>query len=109
MSGKNKAFELAEAIRERLKTIEDPEFEVDIVNLGLIYDIEIDGGRAQITMTLTSMGCPTAGLIESRVKREAAAVEGIDEVEVEFTFSPPWTPELITEEGRDFLESMGYL
>jgi len=96
-------------VREFLKTVEDPEFEIDIVNLGLVYDIKIEGNKATILMTLTSMGCPTAPLIEDRVKKAAKLVEGIDEAEVEWTFDPPWGPEFITDEGRDILEALGYL
>ncbi|MFH1068671.1 MAG: metal-sulfur cluster assembly factor [Candidatus Glassbacteria bacterium] len=96
-------------VREFLKAVEDPEFEIDIVNLGLVYDIKIEGNKATILMTLTSMGCPTAPLIEDRVKKAAKLVEGIDEAEVEWTFDPPWGPEFITDEGRDILEALGYL
>ncbi|HLA40053.1 MAG TPA: metal-sulfur cluster assembly factor [Candidatus Glassbacteria bacterium] len=96
-------------VREFLKTVEDPEFEIDIVNLGLVYDIQVDGKKATVLMTLTSMGCPTAPLIEDRVKKAAKLVDGIEEAEVEWTFDPPWDPEFITEEGRDILESLGYL
>ena len=96
-------------IREFLKTVEDPEFEIDVVNLGLIYDIKVDGNKAEILMTLTSMGCPTAPLIDDRVRKAALLADGIDEVEIEWTFEPPWGPEMITEEGRDILESLGYL
>jgi metal-sulfur cluster biosynthetic enzyme len=96
-------------IREFIKTVEDPEFEIDVVNLGLIYDITVEGSKANILMTLTSMGCPTAPLIEDRVKKAAMLADGIDEAEVEWTFDPPWGPDKITEEGRDILESLGYL
>lgn len=96
-------------VREFLKTVEDPEFEIDIVNLGLIYDIQVIDSRVVITMTLTSMGCPTAPLIEDRVKKAAKLVEGVTDVDIEWTFDPPWDPGFITEEGRDFLESMGYI
>ena len=96
-------------VREFLKTVEDPEFEIDVVNLGLIYDIKVDGNKAEILMTLTSMGCPTAPLIDDRVRKAAMLADGIDEVEIEWTFEPPWGPEMITEEGRDILESLGYL
>ena len=96
-------------IREFLKTVEDPEFEIDIVNLGLIYDIQVVDSRVVITMTLTSMGCPTAPLIEDRVKKAAKLVEGVTDVDIEWTFDPPWDPGYITDEGRDILESLGYL
>ncbi len=96
-------------IREFLKTVEDPEFEIDVVNLGLVYDISVIGNTAIILMTLTSMGCPTAPLIEDRVKKAALLADGIDEAELDWTFDPPWDPEMISEEGRDILESLGYL
>jgi metal-sulfur cluster biosynthetic enzyme len=96
-------------IREFLKTVEDPEFEIDVVNLGLVYDISIIGDKAVILMTLTSMGCPTAPLIEDRMKKAALLTDGINDVEIDWTFDPPWNPEMITEEGRDILESLGYL
>ena len=96
-------------VREFLKTVADPEFEIDVVNLGLIYDIKVEGNKAEILMTLTSMGCPTAPMIEDGVRKAAMLADGIDEAEIEWTFSPPWSPEMITEEGRDFLESMGYI
>ncbi len=96
-------------IREFLKTVEDPEFEIDVVNLGLIYDISIKGDTAVVLMTLTSMGCPTAPLIESRVVAAAKLVDGIENVKLEWTFDPPWNPEMISGEGREILESLGYL
>ena len=96
-------------IREFLKMVEDPEFDIDVVNLGLVYDITVDGSKATILMTLTSMGCPTAPLIEDRVIKAAKLADGIDEAEIEWTFDPPWDPEMITDEGREILESLGYL
>ena len=94
-------------IREFLKTVEDPEFEIDVVNLGLIYDITVNGSKANILMTLTSMGCPTAPLIEDRVLKAAKLANGIEQAEIEWTFDPPWDPAMITEEGREILESPG--
>ena len=96
-------------IREFLKTVEDPEFEIDIVNLGLVYDIAVEGSKAVITMTLTSLGCPTAPLIETRVKEAAKLANGVEEAEIQWTFDPPWSPGLITDAGREILESLGYL
>ncbi len=96
-------------ISEFLKTVEYPEFEIDVVNLGLIYDVSVLGDTAVILMTLTSMGCPTAPLIEDRIRKAALLTDGIEKVEIDWTFDPPWGPERITEEGRDILESLGYL
>ena len=99
---------LERKIIEFLKSVEDPEFGVDIYNLGLIYEVNVEGRKAKILMTLTSMGCPTAPMIEMMVRDAACLVDGVDEAEVEWTFEPPWTPELISDEGRDYLEMMGY-
>jgi len=96
-------------IREFLKTVAAPEFEIDIMNLGLVYGIDVQGGKVRISMTLTSIGCPTAGLLETLVKKTVSLVEGVEEVEVEWTFDPPWSPGMITEEGREFFEALGYI
>lgn len=95
-------------IIEFLKTVEDPEFEIDIYNLGLIYDIEIEGSKVSLTMTLTSLGCPTAPLIEDMAVEAVKMVNGVEKVEVEWTFDPPWSPEMISDEGKEILESLGY-
>jgi metal-sulfur cluster biosynthetic enzyme len=96
-------------IWDALTHVHDPELEVDVVNLGLVYEVKVDGGRAELLMTLTSIGCPAQGLIEEQVRLHLGVVEEIEEVDLRWTFDPPWTPARITEEGRDFLVSMGYL
>ena len=83
-------------VRTALKQVKDPELGLDLVVLGLIYDIEIEGADVKATISLTSPFGPVAGQIVEDVK---AAIEGIDEVdeaEVELTFDPPWTPERIS-------------
>jgi metal-sulfur cluster biosynthetic enzyme len=96
-------------IIESIKEVIDPEFDVDVYNLGLIYDIKIEGSKVKIQMTLTSLGCPTAPMIESDVKRAVGMADGVEEVELEWTFDPPWSPELMTDEARELFESMGYM
>ena len=93
---------------EFLKTVEDPEFEIDIYNLGLIYDIRIEDSKVSLTMTLTSLGCPTAPLIEDMTMEAVKRVKGVEKVEIEWTFDPPWSPEMISDEGQEILESLGY-
>lgn len=83
-------------IRTALKGVKDPELGLDLVVLGLIYDIEIDDGKVHAIMSLTSPMCPVAGQIVEDVKTAIEAVEGVDSAEVELTFSPPWTPERIS-------------
>lgn len=94
---------------EALKAVVDPEIGVDVVNLGLIYGVKIDGPRVVVQMTLTSLGCPATGLLEFQAREAVGTLDGVDDVEVEFTFDPPWSPERVTEEGRDMLQAMGFM
>lgn len=96
-----------EEVLKALEVVTDPEIGIDVVNLGLIYGVEIEGSKAKILMTLTSMGCPATGLLEFQAKEAAQTVDGIDDVEVEFTFDPPWSPERMTDEGKDMMQAMG--
>jgi metal-sulfur cluster biosynthetic enzyme len=83
-------------VRNALKTVKDPELHFDLVVLGLIYGIEIDGARVRATISLTSPFCPVAGQIVEDAKGAIAGVEGVEEAEVSLTFDPPWTPERIS-------------
>ncbi len=84
-----------------LKSIYDPEIPVNIYDLGLIYEIFVDDdGKAKITMTLTAPGCPLADDILAEVKQKVAAVEGVKDVDVNLTFTPPWTRDLMSEEAK---------
>lgn len=89
-----------EQIREALKAVKDPEIGENIVDLGLVYDVEIDGGQVKVEMTLTSMGCPVAGEIVRQATEAAQSVEGVDEADVQLVWSPPWRPEMMSEELR---------
>ncbi len=80
-------------IRERLKLVEDPEIRLDIMSLGLIYDIEVaTDGLVTITMTLTSPGCPLGGIIQGQVWQALRDLPGVKDVDVQITFNPPWDP-----------------
>ena len=89
-----------EEILEALKEVYDPEIPVDIVNLGLIYDVKIEDGKVKILMTLTAIGCPVGPLIVDMVKLRLLKLEGVNEVEVELTFDPPWTPDRMSEDAK---------
>ena len=89
-----------EEILEALKEVYDPEIPVDIVNLGLIYDVNIEDGKVKILMTLTAIGCPVGPLIVDMVKLRLLKLEGVKEVEVELTYDPPWTPDKMSEEAK---------
>jgi metal-sulfur cluster biosynthetic enzyme len=80
-------------VRDALKGVKDPELHLDLVVLGLVYDIEVEGDDVKARISLTSPLCPVAGQIVEDAKRAIEAVEGVRSAEVELTFDPPWTPE----------------
>jgi metal-sulfur cluster biosynthetic enzyme len=82
-------------VRKALRQVKDPELHLDLVVLGLIYDIRIDGATVHVTMSLTSPACPVAGQIVENAREAVESVEGVKQADVELTFSPPWTPERI--------------
>jgi metal-sulfur cluster biosynthetic enzyme len=77
-----------EELRDVLNTVEDPELGMGIVDLGLVYDVEIDGSTARVTHTLTSMGCPVGPYIQEQIAEVAGGVEGIDDVKVDLVWTP---------------------
>jgi metal-sulfur cluster biosynthetic enzyme len=84
--------DLKDNIMGALETVNDPELGIDIVNLGLVYDIDMDeNGKVTITMTLTAIGCPLAGTILEDVKRALADLPEVKDVEVNIVWNPPWT------------------
>ncbi|MGG7618507.1 metal-sulfur cluster assembly factor [Bacillus coreaensis] len=86
--------DLKDSIMGALELVVDPELGIDIVNLGLVYDIEMDEeGTATITMTLTSMGCPLAGSIVENVKEALSDIPEVKNTEVNIVWSPPWSKE----------------
>jgi metal-sulfur cluster biosynthetic enzyme len=89
--------ELKENIMGALELVIDPELGIDIVNLGLIYNVEMDEeGKLLVTMTLTSMGCPLAGTIVDQVKRAVADIPEVKNVDVSIVWSPPWGKEMMS-------------
>ena len=95
-----------EAVREALKHVVDPELGVNIVDLGLVYDVEIgEGGAVSIEYSLTTMGCPIGPLIEHQMQSFLENVPGVTSVEAEMVLRPPWTPEMMSEEAK---AALGY-
>ena len=92
-----------EAVLEALKDVYDPEIPVNVVDLGLIYGVQIEDGVVNIDMTLTFPGCGMGPYIAQQAEWRLAEVEGVEDVHVEMVFDPPWTPDLITEEGKKLL------
>ena len=92
---------LGEKIIKVLKTIFDPEIPVDIYELGLIYDVFVNEDfDAKVLMTLTSPNCPVAESLPAEVEEKVKSIKGINQVEVEMTFDPPWTKDLMSEEAK---------
>lgn len=93
--------EVGDKIVEILKTIFDPEIPVDIYELGLIYDVFVNENKeAKILMTLTSPNCPVAETLPVEVEEKVQTLEDIDRAEVEITFDPPWTQDMMSEEAK---------
>ncbi|PWD99207.1 SUF system Fe-S cluster assembly protein [Marinilabilia rubra] len=87
-------------IVKALKTVFDPEIPVNIYDLGLIYEIEVrEEGKVRVVMTLTSPNCPVAESLPEEVYDKVLAVEGINEVELNLTFDPPWSKDMLSEEA----------
>lgn len=87
-------------IINNLKEVYDPEIPVNIYDLGLIYNVDVDGDNANILMTLTAPGCPVIDILIDDVTNAAKAVAGIENVNVELTFEPPWDKSMMSEEAR---------
>jgi metal-sulfur cluster biosynthetic enzyme len=94
------AHEIRDNVSEALKNVIDPELGINIVDLGLVYGIDVYDDQVRITYTLTTMGCPIGPLIEMEMQRFLADVPGIERVEAEMVFRPPWTPEMMSEEAK---------
>src|SRR6188472_902408 len=86
-----------------LHTVEDPELGMDIVDLGLLYDVEIDGPKVKVIHTLTSMGCPVGPMIQENVDQVVRALPGVEDVDVELTWDPPWSPEKMSDDAKFIL------
>ena len=88
---------------EALRQVEDPELGMDIVELGLLYDVEVEGPKVKVIHSLTSMGCPAGPMIQEGIHDAVAALPGVESVEVELTFDPPWTPDLMSDDAKFIL------
>ena len=96
--------ETKEKIIENLKEVYDPDLGIDVYNMGLIYELKVGEGYADIVMTLTSAFCPSADDIIADVKNAAQVVEGINLVSVDVTFEPQWGPEHLSEEAKMMMD-----
>ncbi len=87
-------------VTDALRDVIDPELGLDFVELGLIYDVEVEGGTVSVTYTLTSPGCPIGPQISEQIEEFVGELDGVEQVSSTMTFSPPWTPELMSEDAK---------
>jgi metal-sulfur cluster biosynthetic enzyme len=99
-AGNGHAEGLEERIMDALRHVDDPELGINIVDLGLVYEVRLEGDTVHIVYTLTTMGCPIGPLIETQIRQMIEPIEGIDQVDAEMTMTPPWTPEKMSEEAK---------
>ena len=92
-----------ENVIEALRDVFDPEIPVNVYDLGLVYDIKITDADVYVVMTLTAPGCGMGPYIAQQAEWRIAELDGVEDVEVEMVFDPPWTPELVTEDGKKLL------
>jgi metal-sulfur cluster biosynthetic enzyme len=94
-----------------IETVEDPELPLSIVDMGLVYDVQVEdragGALVTVDMTFTAMGCPAMDLLRSDVQEAIGALDGVDEVQVNVVWSPPWTTKRLSERARAVLETTG--
>jgi metal-sulfur cluster biosynthetic enzyme len=88
---------------EALRGVEDPELGMDIVDLGLLYDVEVEGPKVKVIHSLTSIGCPAGPMIQEDIHRVTSELPGVEDVEVELTWDPPWTPERMSDDAKFIL------
>src|SRR4026208_1716092 len=92
-----------EDVVEALHGVEDPELGMDIVELGLLYDVDVDGPRVKVIHSLTSMGGPAGPPIQQEIDALPRQVPGVEDVEIELTWDPPWTPERMSDDAKFIL------
>jgi metal-sulfur cluster biosynthetic enzyme len=92
-----------EEVVDALRAVEDPELGMDIVELGLLYDVEVEGPKVKVIHTLTSMGCPVGPMIQENIDQIARSIPEVQDVEVELTWDPPWSPEKMSDDAKFIL------
>ena len=90
-------------VLEALRQVEDPELGMDVVDLGLVYDVEVDGPKVKVIYSLTSMGCPAGPLIQQNIEEVVRSLPEVEEVETELTWDPPWTPDKMSDDAKFIL------
>ena len=96
-----------EEVIDALRVVEDPELGMDIVELGLLYDVEVEGPKVHMTYSLTSMGCPVGPMIEQQMLEVVEGLEGVEDAQAELTWEPPCSPEKMSDDAK-FILGFGY-
>jgi len=89
-----------DSVLEALSNVIDPELGLDFVELGLVYGVEIDGGRVEITFTLTTPACPIGPQVSEQIEEFVGEIAGVEEVVPNMVFAPPWTPDKMSEDAK---------
>ncbi|MBI2304911.1 MAG: DUF59 domain-containing protein [Chloroflexi bacterium] len=92
-----------EAVIEALRDVYDPEIPVNVVDLGLIYAVDVEGDKVSVQMTLTAPGCPMHSFITADARKHVAQIQGVKDVTVDMVWDPPWTPERMSDEAKALL------
>lgn len=92
----------SEEVREALKDVFDPELGYNIVDLGLVYGIEVEGAVVRVTMTLTTPGCPASDMIQGGVKQRLEEMEGVDDVDIDLVWEPSWSPDAMSPDAKGY-------
>jgi metal-sulfur cluster biosynthetic enzyme len=85
---------------EALRVVEDPELGMDVVDLGLVYEVTVDGAAVSVLYSLTSMGCPAGAQIEQDIRDAVGSMEGVEKVKTELTYTPPWSPDRMSDDAK---------
>ena len=97
----------ADDVTEALRQVFDPELGLDIVELGLVYDVQIVGGEVTVSYSLTSLGCPAGPLIQEQILEAVRELPGVEKIDLQLIWDPPWTPERLSEDAK-LLLGFGY-
>jgi FeS assembly SUF system protein len=92
-----------EEVMNALRQCYDPEIPINVVDLGLIYDVQIEEGTIRVKMSLTAPGCPMAGFMVKDIEQKLKSLKGVKKAEVEIVWDPPWSPERISPEAKGVL------
>jgi len=91
-----------ETVREALKDVIDPELGYNVVDLGLVYGITVDGGKVEIVMTMTTPGCPATNYIKEGTHERVLSIDGVEDVTVNVVWSPPWDPSMMSDDAKRY-------